>query len=188
MSKKSEVLASLVEVSKEYDRLGMERSAARVNQIAYCYRASYIGKATDDEIGTALTEAGVSLKRASAGRYKWIGGVVHAELANGADAASLSGDVARMVASVNFLTSKQGIGKGAGAVILENLRGVVSCEVAADILESLSPEVDLAAVLLAEILKLTSKYVEENYVPADGEQIDWVVNIQRNVATISGRS
>jgi hypothetical protein len=185
VSKKSEVLASLVEVSREYDRLGTERSAARVDQIAYCYRASYIGKATDEEMGEALQAAGVSLKRASAGKYKWIGGVIHAELANGADAASLSADVSRMVASVNFLTSKNGIGKGAGAAILENLRGVDSCEVAADILESLAPEVDPAAILLAEILKLTTKYVEENYVPGD---LDAMVNIQRNVATMAGRS
>jgi hypothetical protein len=185
VSKKSEVLASLVEVSKEYDRLGSERSAARVEQVAWCYRASYVGKATDEEMGAALTEAGVSLKRASAGRYKWIGSVVHAELATGVDAASLSADVARMVAALNFLVSPKGIGKGAGAIILENLRGVDSCEAGAIILESLCPEVDPGAILLAKILALTTEYVEQNYVPGD---LDAMVEIQRNVATMSGRA
>lgn len=183
MSKKSEVLASLVEVSKTYDRLGNERSAARVEQVAWCYRASYVGKATDEEMGEALKAGGVSLKRAMAGRLKWVGSVVHAELAEGVDAASLSGEVARMVGAMGKIVAK--VGKGAGALIIENLRGVSSCSEGADILECLVPADDPAAELLAKILALTTEYVEQNYVPGD---LDAMVEIQRNVATMSGRA
>jgi len=180
--KKIDALNGLVAASRDFDRMGEGRAIARVHQVAWCFTAAYVGKATDEEMGKALSEAGVSLKRAQAGRLKWIGGVVATDLANGGDALAMAPDVARMVTAMGKVV--KGVGAGAGDLIRRSLKGADTVADAADVLEALVPAEDPAAVLLAKIAALTAEFVELNYVPGD---LDAMVEIQRNVATMAER-
>lgn len=190
--KQTTATAGLVKFARMTDQSKTDRATGRAGSVLYAWYCK-TAKMTDEAIGEALTNSGVSLKRAQAGKLALIGRPIHAELRTvQVDASdiesvaqylpSLADEVAALISAMEKVITQGG--KGARDTVRNTCD---ACDTVADAVEALQALIepdDAAAVLLAKIAKLVSEFVDNNYVPTD---LDAMTGIVAGVRTMEGR-